>query len=430
MLRLPPELIQEIASYIEDLTNFRRVCKTFEANSIDLFASRHLRNITCFVIQPERLLRLNAIANCERLARRVRLVTLTIDPLENREQDEIHAVYRPLEHDLWLEAELEIPLLTTAQSNVAQAYIDECYNVYLPSWSTTHKQLLLLSLNLLKTASREGVAISFTASEQLSPKADRRQWVPNQIRIMQEVVMMVATEGFPISEFGSPSHVFALPALRHRAVDHELLWNSSRELKSINANLCTDHDYFEPDHTGSHAWIQETMLRAAHGLEILNIYCVPVYNLGILNLSPRLLAEIEFTRLRDVNLQQLHIYSSTLVGFLQRCQTTLVKLRMWMINLLGSEPHPWTMPLVLITRFPKLRTVQLLELLEENSQITLAAHKHCANEEPHPFCVLEYDVESGEEHRDQLVPVIERLAGQSYQDLIASKSYQELLGST
>lgn len=95
ILKLPTELLQLIADYNVDTTILRRVCKAFDAAFFDAFAEEYLSDIQCFLLDIERLERLNSIMSRRHLARSVKKVTLSMDPLEGKPSSEIPVALLP-----------------------------------------------------------------------------------------------------------------------------------------------------------------------------------------------------------------------------------------------------------------------------------------------------------------------------------------------
>ncbi|EME42965.1 hypothetical protein DOTSEDRAFT_35325 [Dothistroma septosporum NZE10] len=93
ILRLPVELLQLLGDLGRlETASLRMVCKVFDAAYLNAFCRDYLSDIHCFLLDPERLAKLKSITSKPYLARRMPRVTLTLDPLENSDMNEISTV--------------------------------------------------------------------------------------------------------------------------------------------------------------------------------------------------------------------------------------------------------------------------------------------------------------------------------------------------
>ena len=90
---LPDEVLQLIGESVPlDPTILRLVCRRFDAAFLDLFAKRLLNDVHCFVLDPQRLSRLDAITSQEHLLCRIKKVTITLSPHEGKWIDDYPSV--------------------------------------------------------------------------------------------------------------------------------------------------------------------------------------------------------------------------------------------------------------------------------------------------------------------------------------------------
>lgn len=108
ILQLPVEILQHIGDIGRlEAATLRLVCKAFDAAYLDKFCGDYLSDIHCFVLDPERLQKLKNITSKSYLARRMPRVTLTLDPLENSDMDEISTVVNGNEQSFELDHETQ-----------------------------------------------------------------------------------------------------------------------------------------------------------------------------------------------------------------------------------------------------------------------------------------------------------------------------------
>lgn len=93
LLALPMEMLQHISSFASstDLIALCLSCRTLEVASFNAFADHYMRELSCYFMQPRRLLRLYNIAASPRLLKTVEQVTFTADAWEGKDVEDISA---------------------------------------------------------------------------------------------------------------------------------------------------------------------------------------------------------------------------------------------------------------------------------------------------------------------------------------------------
>ena len=94
---LPIELSSNICLFLtsgHQIVALRQMCKALEAATSDVFAALYLEQLTCYMMDPARLQRLEHILACPHLAKRVQQLTLCLSPWENAEATSIQLAPR------------------------------------------------------------------------------------------------------------------------------------------------------------------------------------------------------------------------------------------------------------------------------------------------------------------------------------------------
>ena len=134
ILGLPAEVLQSIARFVDgtDLPTLRLVSKEVGYATFDIFARRYLSSLRCYVMDPARLQRLKSITSLEYLARKIRKVTLCLDPYEFKRVDDIMlAPKRNTKYfDCWGRHCVKEYHLRGAQIAAQASYIRDQYNLH------------------------------------------------------------------------------------------------------------------------------------------------------------------------------------------------------------------------------------------------------------------------------------------------------------
>ncbi|KAK4621874.1 hypothetical protein CLAFUW4_06518 [Fulvia fulva] len=153
---LPDEVLQLIgdAAPLEP-TILRLVCRRFDAAFLDLFAKRLLDDVHCFVLDPQRLNRLDAITRQAHLLCKIKKVTITLSPHEGKWIDDYPSV----------PDEEQFGHLSDAQSEFAKLIEEDCYGQWLEC-PQLDLSVLADILSRLKTSACPHVALSLSNGEQ------------------------------------------------------------------------------------------------------------------------------------------------------------------------------------------------------------------------------------------------------------------------
>lgn len=336
---VPVEVLQSIAEYV-DLSTLRLTCKAIEEAVFDVFAKHHLHNIECFVLDPRRLQRLRSILSNERLARKVRKIILSLDPFESKAAE--HVLLAPRQQDYNQPKESEWHWLE--QCHARKEHIRMRYNEHnqdLPS-----RRLLLMVLHDVAALHRVELALSLQPFYLVCSTCDNQTSISNEV--VESLFSTVLQSTCRLSEFSVDSLSFSTLHYQHHRCSAGLK-SFCENLKALSmAPLLEDLIVlFDSDQTlpTLHSDLPIPGLADFENLQSLcletssMLYYEPGSENSMLRYTSTMLATIQISSLRHLELVRVDITPFCLTDALQRCRLSLETLTLQDVHITSLDKH-------------------------------------------------------------------------------------------
>ncbi|KAK4622092.1 hypothetical protein CLAFUW4_06609 [Fulvia fulva] len=371
ILGLPVEILQQIGNIGRlETASLRLVCKAFDAAYLDQFCRDYLSDIHCFLLDPERLRKLKDITSKPYLAKRMPRVTLTLDPLENSDMDEISTVASNREPETVQVFELDHETQQFRDSMYRRRDIFEhcCVN-------ECDLDLMIAVIDDLKKAQCPNLSLNLderqrytgtTQHAQVSSIFNTVMWTKCKLTGLQLGNLRDLRAGFDVAAF-------------HKDLKTFCLWSCEDDIESLVKRAWAGEDQ-----------LMKLILRDANELETLSISGVghgsrhyngislDLRQVSYIHFMKMTLNANKFSALQDIDLFGVDIDVEDLRTVLHNCSKTLRVARLEYL-LLAGDSGAWVQILKLLLEECCNLNWLKLSMLSEESELVVDTTPHVSH---------------------------------------------------
>jgi hypothetical protein len=354
ILQLPVELLELISNCVRfsDLCSFRRTCKTFADIALDDFAVHYFGETACFFPDPVRVKRLYNITSQPHLAKHIRILYLTLDPFEYR--DDTISFVAPA-HD---------------RGDTLPEYKETSYVERLEYYCSRRPDLKLLTRSLAHlNPLRNHLHVDLGSRHYFY---NHNEWA----LISQKCLAAVAKAVFPIYDLTILSLTDIREPYPRIEGDHEL----QNITKLLDMLYCTPLHFDPPDTVLSVLDLEDhvmpdidTIPKTLEDIESLAMifwHRIPSGRFGLTPFANAVLSRNQSTKLRQLTLVRVVLDDfEPLFQLLQQCLNTLDAVLLHEVEIISEVSGHWRKLFELLIAMPNLEHLNLRELWFARSRV-------------------------------------------------------------